>query len=559
MKKKQICEGFVEYVDFPNKAVVTTKETDADGKEKEYKVVVKGALPGQTVKFVVTKARRDKCLGRLKEVIKPSELETAQPMCPKFGTCGGCNYQSLPYETQLDIKKNQVIKLIDGAYDELTAIKAQQTEENTAKPLDVKKDYIYDGIFASPNVLGYRNKMEFSFGDEYKGGPLALGLHRKGSVHDVVNATDCAIIHEDYSKVMSLVCSFFAEREIPHYNKNTHTGVLRHLLVRRSETTGEMIVALVTSSQGVVGEKENVLSEAEVAGEKAVSENSGEGTDVKKTLEENASIKNKITKAEDKDISGENAAIEYKITHKQIRDMIDILAEKLKKTELKGSITGFIHIINDGLGDVVKSDETRIIFGKDWFMEEVLGLKFKVSTFSFFQTNTKGAEVLYSKARNYILGDESGAIDFRDKTVFDLYSGTGTIAQIIAPVAKKVIGVEIVEEAVKAARENAALNNLDNCEFIAGDVLKVIDEIEEKPDFIILDPPRDGIHPKALTKIIDYGVDRIVYISCKPTSLARDLVVFEQNGYHMERMCNVDMFPETVHVETVTLLQKVNS
>ena len=290
MNKKQICEGFVEYVDFPNKAVVTTKETDADGKEKEYKVVVKGALPGQTVKFVVTKARRDKCLGRLKEVIKPSELETAQPMCPKFGTCGGCNYQSLPYETQLDIKKNQVIKLIDGAYDELTAIKAQQTEENTAKPLDVKKDYIYDGIYASPNVLGYRNKMEFSFGDEYKGGPLALGLHRKGSVHDVVNATDCAIIHEDYSKVMSLVCSFFAEREIPHYNKNTHTGVLRHLLVRRSETTGEMIVALVTSSQGVVSEKENVLSEAEVAGEKEVSE--------------------------------ENAAIEYKITHKQIKDMI---------------------------------------------------------------------------------------------------------------------------------------------------------------------------------------------------------------------------------------------
>lgn len=500
MKKKQICEGFVEYVDFPNKAVVTTKETDADGKEKEYKVVVKGALPGQTVKFVVTKARRDKCLGRLKEVIKPSELETAQPMCPKFGTCGGCNYQSLPYETQLDIKKNQVIKLIDGAYDELTAIKAQQTEENTAKPLDVKKDYIYDGIFASPNVLGYRNKMEFSFGDEYKGGPLALGLHRKGSVHDVVNATDCAIIHEDYSKVMSLVCSFFAEREIPHYNKNTHTGVLRHLLVRRSETTGEMIVALVTSSQGVVGECE--------------------------------------------------------VTPEQIRDMIDILAEKLKKTELEGSITGFIHIINDGLGDVVKSDETRIIFGKDWFMEEVLGLKFKVSTFSFFQTNTKGAEVLYSKARNYILGDESGAIDFRDKTVFDLYSGTGTIAQIIAPVAKKVIGVEIVEEAVKAARENAALNNLDNCEFIAGDVLKVIDEIEEKPDFIILDPPRDGIHPKALTKIIDYGVDRIVYISCKPTSLARDLVVFEQNGYHMERMCNVDMFPETVHVESVVLITR---
>ncbi|MDY2910764.1 MAG: methyltransferase domain-containing protein, partial [Agathobacter sp.] len=139
-------------------------------------------------------------------------------------------------------------------------------------------------------------------------------------------------------------------------------------------------------------------------------------------------------------------------------------------------------------------------------------------------------------------------------TVYDLYSGTGTIAQILAPVAKKVIGVEIVEEAVEAAKENAALNGLSNCEFLAGDVLKVLDDISEKPDFIVLDPPRDGIHPKALEKIIDYGVDRMVYISCKPTSLARDLVTFQEHGYELERVSNVDMFPGTVHVETVVKL-----
>ena len=145
----------------------------------------------------------------------------------------------------------------------------------------------------------------------------------------------------------------------------------------------------------------------------------------------------------------------------------------------------------------------------------------------------------------------------KDKVVFDLYSGTGTIAQIAAPVAKKVVGVEIVEEAVEAARENARENGLDNCEFIAGDVLKVIDEIKDKPDLIILDPPRDGIHPKALGKIIDFAVDRIVYVSCKPTSLVRDLIVLQERGYRVEKICCVDMFPATANVETVCLLTRI--
>jgi tRNA/tmRNA/rRNA uracil-C5-methylase (TrmA/RlmC/RlmD family) len=151
------------------------------------------------------------------------------------------------------------------------------------------------------------------------------------------------------------------------------------------------------------------------------------------------------------------------------------------------------------------------------------------------------------------MGDISGNEGYKS-TVFDLYSGTGTIAQLLAPVAGKVIGVEIVEEAVEAARQNAALNGLTNCEFIAGDVLKVLDDITDKPDFIVLDPPRDGIHPKALQKIIGYKVDRIVYISCKPTSLARDLEVLIDGGYRMERVAAVDQFPNTNHVETIVRL-----
>ena len=192
----------------------------------------------------------------------------------------------------------------------------------------------------------------------------------------------------------------------------------------------------------------------------------------------------------------------------------------------------------------MRADQTLTLYGTDYFYEELLGLKFKISPFSFFQTNSYGAEILYEKAREYI-GDIKG------KVVFDLYSGTGTIAQVLAPVAKQVVGVELVEEAVDAARENARLNHLDNCRFLAGDVLKVLDELEEKPDVIVLDPPREGVHPKALQKILDFQVERIVYISCKPTSLARDLEMFLQKGYAPVKAECVDMFPWTRGVETV--------
>lgn len=544
MKKGNIYEGIVKKVEFPNKAYVEVIEKDENGNEQKTLTIVKGALPGQKIKFRAKKVRKDKSQGILLEVTEKSPLETAEPMCSRFGKCGGCNYQTLPYEKQLELKRNQVLEIIDNVYKTLDS------------SLGIKKDYIYDGILPSPEIKGYRNKMEFSFGDEYKGGPLTLGLHKKGSVHDIVNASGCQIVDDDYSKVIDCIVEYFREKQIPHYNKNTHQGVLRHLLVRRAVSTGELLVALVTSSQ------------------------------------------------------------------QDISEYVSEVSEKLNGLEYNGKLTGFIHIINDGLGDVVKSDKMHIISGKDWFTEKILGLQFKISPFSFFQTNTKGAEVLYTRARNYVLGREMAGIgknrvdagmdadssdiadgysemtadssdivdgysemgtenvdlagvcsektesekkpdtgkssEFKDKVVFDLYSGTGTIAQIIAPVAKKVIGVEIVEEAVEAAKENAAINGLDNCEFIAGDVLKVIDEIDEKPDYIILDPPREGIHPKAIRKIIDYGVENIVYISCKPTSLSQDLATFETFGYHVERVSNVDMFPGTVHVETIVKLSLKN-
>ena len=245
----------------------------------------------------------------------------------------------------------------------------------------------------------------------------------------------------------------------------------------------------------------------------------------------------------------QNVAAGSALSEKELMEgFLDCLLTLEQSGQLKGRFAGILHIVNDSAADVVQSDRTDILYGKDYFYEELLGLRFRISVFSFFQTNSYGAAVLYETVREYV--EQAGV-------VYDLYSGTGTIAQLMASAADKVIGVEIVEEAVQAAVRNAAENGLHNCEFIAGDVLKVLDTIEEKPDLIILDPPRDGIHPKALPKIIAYGVEHIVYISCKPTSLVRDLEVFLREGYVVEKAVAVDQFPWTANIETIVALSRI--
>lgn len=494
LKKGSVYEGKVEKVDFPNKATVWV--TDEDGQKE--KAIVKNAIPGQTVRFCVNKKRKGHCEGRLMEVVEKSPLET-NPACPHFGKCGGCTYQTVAYEEQLKIKSAQVEKLLSEV---------------------VSGELPFEGIIGSPVTEEYRNKMEFSFGDEYKDGPLALGLHKRNSMYDIVPVTECKIIDEDYRKILTYVQDYAIEKELPFQHKLSHEGYLRHLLVRKSVKTGQILVDIVTTTQ-----------------------------------------------------------IEHDFTE---------LVNRLTSIEYKGTLTGVLHTFNDSLADAVINEKTELLYGQDYIEEELLGLRFKITPFSFFQTNSLGAEVLYSKAREYVLSGGFGDVAGVDDTgaasavgnsdaavtakaagnvevqgnagskpvIYDLYTGTGTIAQMLSPVASKVIGVEIVAEAVEAAKKNAAQNGLANCEFIADDVLKALDNIEIKPDFIVLDPPRDGIHPKALEKIIDYGVDRMVYISCKPTSLARDLVTLQERGYKVEKCCCVDMFPNTGHVETVVLLSQ---
>ena len=455
MKKKEEFIGTVMDVEFPNKANV-----NVDGEI----VVVKNLIPGQKIRGGITKKRKGRYLGRLFEVIEKSPLEIQAP-CVEFGSCGGCLYQSLPYEEQLKLKEAQVKEML----------------EEVVGPLGDR----YQGIVASPNTYNYRNKMEYSFGDAEKDGPLMLGMHKRGSTYDITDASQCHIVHNDFNVVVDYTVKYFRELGITYYHKRTHEGYLRYLVIRRGENTNELMVNLVTSSQLNV----------------------------------------------------------------DLSDWIKGIVKLKEEGKIEEDLVSIVHTLNDTVADAIKPDSVEFLYGREYFNESLLNLKFQVSPFSFFQTNSKGAEELYKVVRDYV-GDT------KDQIVFDLYSGTGTITQLVSPVAKKAVGVEIVEEAVAAAWDNAKLNGLSNCEFIAGDVLKVLDELTDKPDMIILDPPRDGIHPKALPKIIDYGVDELVYVSCKPSSLARDLEVFLESGYEVSKVSFVDMFPHTPHCETVCLLTR---
>lgn len=450
MKRKDIIEFEIGSMEFGGESSTLI------GKRK---VKMKGGITGQKVKAIVKKARSEKAEVKLLEVMENSPIETEE-VCAHFGQCGGCSILSVPYEKQLEIKAEQVLKLF---------------EEQDIRGFE------FLGIEGSPDERVYRNKMEYTFGDEVKGGPLTLGMHKKGRHLDIITVDDCRLVDEDFIKVLTSTVEYFEQKNLPYYRINSHQGFLRNLVVRKGVNTNQLMVNIVTTTQ------------------------------------------------EDFDMT------EYKYM--------------ILNLGTKAEVVSILHTINDGLADAVNCDELRVLHGRDYIEEVVLGLRFKISPFSFFQTNTKGAEKLYTIAREFV-GDHEG------KVLFDLYSGTGTIGQVMASAAKQVYGIELIEEAVVAANQNAKLNGLDNCEFIAGDVAKVVKNLEAKPDLIVVDPPRPGVHKDAIRDISGFGANEIVYISCNPRTLVLDLKGFEAYGYKVEKVKLMDMFPNTPHVETVCLLSR---
>lgn len=451
MKRRDIIEFEVDKMEFGGTSVSRLGNRD---------IYMKGGITGQKVKASVKKTRSGKADVKMLELLENSPLETETP-CKHFNKCGGCSILSVPYEKQIEIKERQVMDLF------------------------LEQDifgFNFQGIERSPKTKEYRNKMEYTFGDEMKDGPLTLGLHKKGKHIDIITVDGCFLVDDDFIKVLTSTVEFFNEKKLPYYRNMSHKGYLRNLVVRKGINTNEMMVNIVTSSQ------------------------------------------------EDFDMT------EYK--------------EMLLNLDLKCELVSILNTINDGLADAVNCDELRVLHGRDYIQEELLGLKFKISPFSFFQTNTKGAEELYKIAREFV-GEHN------NKVIFDLYSGTGTIGQVMAEKAKKVYGIELIEEAVEAANKNAKLNGLTNCEFIAGDVAKTVNKLKAKPDIIIVDPPRPGVHKDAIRDIAGFNSKEIVYISCNPKTLVLDLVEFKNYGYEVEKVKLMDMFPNTPHVETVVKLKRV--
>lgn len=388
-------------------------------------------------------------------------------ICPHNDFCGGCTYQGESYDEQLSIKEQEVRMLF-------------QTGGIVPS--------VFDCIEGCPpeSRYRYRDKMEYTFGDEVKDGPLCLGMHRPGQFMAITTVDSCQLVREDFNRILRYTLDFCKDKDYSKYHKRRHTGLLRNLVIREGFRTSEIIVNIVTSSDGEFAESEWL--------------------------------------------------------------------QGLKRLKLDGGIVGVMHTLDDDKADSVKCDELRILDGRDYYFEKILGLDFKVHEFSFFQTNIEAVERLYEKALSLI-------DNINGKNIYDLYCGTGTISQIAARKAGHVTGIEIVRESVDMAEENASMNGLDNCEFICGDVFDVLENTEQgrnlkQPDVIIVDPPRVGMMPDAVRKISSYGVPQIVYISCNPKSLVKNLSQFMDYGYKVDYVKPFDNFPMTSHIECIALISK---
>ena len=434
-------------------------------------IFVEGAVPGDVADIFVTKNKKDWAEGKALRFEKYSE-ERVKPFCIHFGICGGCKWQMLPYEKQLQYKQ-------------------QEAEQNLKRIGKVELPEILP-IIGSDDVIHYRNKLEFTFSNKRyltseeidKSQQIvqqnALGYHVPRIFDKIIDIQECWLMDDINNVIRNTVRLYAIENNLSYYDIKNHTGFLRNIILRYC-TTGELMINLVF------------------------------GYDDKN----------------------------------EIKKIADHLLEKIP------SITTLLFTINPKWNDSINDLAPQIFFGKGYVIEMLEEFKFKISPKSFFQTNTKQAEKLYNVARSFagLTGKE---------IVYDLYCGTGSIGIFVSKHAKKIIGVDVIEEAIEDAKQNALLNNIEQAQFFSGDVIKICnaDFFNEhgRPDVIITDPPRAGMHEKLIVKLLAIEAPKIVYVSCNVATQARDINLLSEK-YSVQKIQPLDMFPHTHHIECVVLLQ----
>jgi len=438
-------------------------------------IFITGAVPGDVADVLITKSKKDWAEGRAVEIKTPS-ANRVEPFCIHFGTCGGCKWQMLPYDQQLQYKQ-------------------QETEDNLRK---ISKTSIPPllPIVGCDSTVFYRNKLEFTFSNkrfltseemnktEIQIQQNALGYHVAGLFDKVLDISECWLMDGINNKLRNSIRDYALKNELEFYDIRNHTGWLRNIIIRNC-STGELMV---------------------------------------------------------------NICLNYEDEPGRI-SLLDFILKSVPE------ITTLLYTINPKFNDSIYDLEPQVYFGKGFVTEVLEGLKFIISPKSFFQTNTRQAEKLYSITRDFaeLKGNE---------TLYDLYCGTGSIGIYLSRYVSKVIGVEVIDDAIKDAKKNAELNNITHTHFFAGDVIKICTnnffEIHGRPDVIITDPPRAGMHEKLINKLLEIEAPKIVYVSCNPATQARDIGLLSEK-YYVEKVQPVDMFPHTHHIESVALLKLRNS
>lgn len=448
LKKNDVVE--LEITDF-------TSEGSGVGHKNGMAVFVAGAAPGDTVECVIIKAKSNYAVGKLQSIVKASP-DRVIPDCRVFPRCGGCAFRHISYDAELRMKE----KRVSDAVTRLGHIELSPCQ-----------------IVPSPSEKHYRNKAQYPVA--VNGGRLLTGFYAPFS-HRVVDCKTCLLQPESFAVILRTVARWVEKYKVSVYDETKHTGLLRHIYIRKAFATGETMVCLVENGE-------------------------------------------KLFKT-------------------------DVLVAELIKAD--PSIKTVLININPADTNVVLGGKNKILYGDGYIEDELLGVRFRISPLSFYQVNHDQAERLYSKVRDYVLSEKAD-------TVLDLYCGAGTIGLTIAGSIKRLIGVEIVPDAVRDARVNAKANGIENAEFICGDAFDAAKKLADEKitlDAVILDPPRKGCDASLLKTVADMSPDRIVYVSCDPATFARDCAVFADLGYALREYTPFDMFARTAHVETVGLLTK---